>query len=58
MKKLLIWAMYAYPEFGWELNHGWKYRNAEPSDFYIESTKFFGVLTMIVSTILIIIGLF
>lgn len=43
-----------YPEKSWYLSRGWKYRNAEPSDTYLELTKVGGVIGCIVSVIGII----
>lgn len=42
------------PEVGWFLESGWKYKNAEPSEFYIVMSKFGGMITAIVGICLII----
>ncbi len=36
------------PKVGWYLDSGWKYKNTEPSDFYIIMSRFGGALTLII----------
>ncbi|TCT16724.1 hypothetical protein EDC18_10119 [Natranaerovirga pectinivora] len=52
-------GIYSYknPELGWYLKHGWKYRNAEPSDFYIAGIKVLCVILVLIGLFLFINGL-
>ena len=38
----------------WELYHGWKFRDAEPSDAYIALTRVFGILLAIAWVVIVI----
>ncbi|TCT16726.1 hypothetical protein EDC18_10121 [Natranaerovirga pectinivora] len=49
---------YVCPEIFWYLNSGWKYKNAEPSDFYKTLTSTCGILGMVVGGLMFIISFF
>lgn len=41
----------ASPETGWYLSHGWKYRDAEPSDEALTWGRISGVIAIIIGII-------
>jgi major membrane immunogen (membrane-anchored lipoprotein) len=47
-----IWSAVS-PRSSWYLSHGWKYKNAEPSDIAITITRIGGILLILISVILI-----
>jgi len=45
------------PETAWQLQEGWKFRNAEPSDLALVMTRIGGVFTIVVG-LLLLLGVF
>lgn len=43
------------PELGWYLSEGWKFRDAEPSDFALTMTRIGGVISVIIGFIFFVI---
>lgn len=39
-----------FPQFFWYLNHGWRYKNAEPSDAALGVTRIVGVLAALLAS--------
>lgn len=47
-----------YPDFGWRMKEGWKVRgDSEPSDDYIDSIKFSGVIAISIGALMIVFGI-
>ncbi len=40
----------AFPQFFWYINHGWRYKNAEPSDAALGVTRIVGVLAALLAS--------
>ena len=47
-----------YPEESWQLTHGWKYKNAEPSDMYMGMTRVGGVVMIIAGAVMLMASIF
>ncbi|SMF73095.1 hypothetical protein SAMN05661091_0931 [Paenibacillus uliginis N3/975] len=47
-----------YPTFGWRMNEGWKVKgDSEPSDAYIDSVKFGGLISICLGSIFLVLGM-
>lgn len=41
------------PETAWQLNMGWKFKDAEPSDAYLLYTRIVGIVSCLIGLVLI-----